>query len=88
MSETPHCPCCGKADEVDPRKGPGPYEWICTNISCSTRLITQDDVRDVPFMDMCRSWTIAEIEQTDEQTYNDDCTCDWCIRGRPYPDHL
>jgi len=88
VSETPHCPLCGRADCVDPRKGSTTYEWVCTNVRCGKNVITQRGVRDVPFMDMSRSWDMADIEQTDEQTYSDDCECDWCERGRPYPDHL
>jgi len=85
MSETPHCPNCGRSDTVDPRKGSTTYEWVCTNISCSLRLITQDDVRDVPFMDMCRTWGEDDTDTVDEQEYSDECGCDWCLRGRPRP---
>jgi hypothetical protein len=85
MSEVPHCPRCERADTVTPRNG-STYTWYCSNVPCFQGVIEQDDVRDVPFMRMCRSWDEEDIDSITEQNYHSDCECNWCERGRPRSD--
>lgn len=83
MSEVPHCPDCGRADTVTPRRGPG-YEYYCDNCD---RVIQTSEITDAAFIDMVSRSMFRDPDQIEEQAekdfFSDKCECEWCERGRP-----
>lgn len=80
MTQVPHCPDCGRADTVDPHQTrSGDYAWVCNKPACGRDVITQSDVRDIPFMAGSQLYDESDIKSVSEQDYSNECTCNWCV---------